>query len=134
MKLQRIISATRMMLVAVLVPVIGGTSFAAETHVVSPTEMRQAAVSATQTRQQNVEAVNSFLSSPKAQQVIESSAMNMTQVKAAVAALDDQDLAKLAAQSAQAQNDFAAGRISDRDLLWIVVGIAVLVLIIIAVR
>ncbi|MEO8098196.1 MAG: hypothetical protein ABI811_10885 [Acidobacteriota bacterium] len=119
---------------AVLVPVIGGTSFAAETHVVSPTEMRQAAVSATQTRQQNVEAVNSFLSSPKAQQVIESSAMNMTQVKAAVAALDDQDLAKLAAQSAQAQNDFAAGRISDRDLLWIVVGIAVLVLIIIAVR
>src|SRR5258708_66637 len=34
--------------------------------------------------------------------------------------LSDEDLAKLAQRSRQAQSDFAAGRISDRDLLWII--------------
>src|SRR5229473_397135 len=43
---------------------------------------------------------------------------------------NDEDLAKLAERSRRAQSDFAAGRISDRDLLWIIliaIGIIVLV-------
>jgi hypothetical protein len=43
-------------------------------------------------------------------------------------------LAQLAARASLAQNDFAAGRISDRDLLIILVGVAVLILIIVAVH
>jgi hypothetical protein len=43
--------------------------------------------------------------------------------------LNDEDLAKLAERSRKAQNDFAAGRISDRDLLWIIViALAIIVL------
>ena len=39
----------------------------------------------------------------------------------AVGQLSDEDLARLAERSRQAESDFAAGRISDRDLLWIIV-------------
>jgi hypothetical protein len=51
-----------------------------------------------------------------------------------VSSLDDQELARLAARSETARKDFAAGRMSDRDLLIILVGIAALILIIVAVR
>jgi hypothetical protein len=43
-------------------------------------------------------------------------------------------LARLSARAQAAQNDFAAGRIDNRDLLIILVGIAVVILIIVAVR
>ena len=47
----------------------------------------------------------------------------------AVGQLSDEDLAKLAERSRQAQNDFAAGRISDRDMLWIIlIAIGIIVL------
>ena len=45
--------------------------------------------------------------------------------------LSDEDLAKLGERSRRAQADFAAGRMSDRDLLWIIVialGIIILAL------
>jgi hypothetical protein len=51
-----------------------------------------------------------------------------------VSSLNDEELARLAARADKADTDFAAGRMSDRDLLWILVGIAALILIIVAVR
>jgi hypothetical protein len=48
--------------------------------------------------------------------------------------LSKEDLAQLSARSEKAQKDFAAGTLSDRDLLIILVAIAVIVLIIVAVR
>src|SRR6266699_2251709 len=48
--------------------------------------------------------------------------------------LNDEDLAKLAERSRQAQNDFAAGRISDRDLLWIIVIALAIIVLAIALR
>ena len=57
-----------------------------------------------------------------------------TRVQTAAAALSDQEVAQLAARSEKAQADFAAGRLSDRDLIIILIGIAALILIIVAVR
>jgi hypothetical protein len=48
--------------------------------------------------------------------------------------LNDEDLAKLAERSRQAQRDFAAGRISDRDLLWIIVIALAIIVLAIALR
>jgi hypothetical protein len=56
------------------------------------------------------------------------------QVKTAVSALNDQELARLAARSEKIQADFAAGTLSERDLLFLLLGVAVLILIIVAVR
>jgi hypothetical protein len=75
-----------------------------------------------------------LLSSPQAEKVLGVAGIDPVRVKTAVSALNDEELARLAARSEKAQADFAAGRLSDRDLLIILVGIAALILIIVAVR
>ena len=55
-------------------------------------------------------------------------------VDAAISTLSDEELARLASRADKLDQDFAAGRLSDRDLLIVIVGIAALVLIIVAVR
>jgi hypothetical protein len=60
--------------------------------------------------------------------------MDAAKVQAAVSSLTDQELAQLASKASKAQADFAAGTMSDLDLLLILVAIAALILIIVAVR
>ncbi len=106
----------------------------AATHVVSPSELQQAAVKASTARQQNLDQVQQFFSSEKAQEALKSAHANPEQVKNAISTLDDAELAQLASRVHRAQADFAAGTLSDRDLIIIIVAIAALILIIVAVR
>ncbi len=103
-------------------------------HVVSPSELQQSAVKASTARQQNREEVRQFLSSDTAQKALKSAHINPEHVKNAVSTLDDAELAQLASRVHKAQADFAAGTLSDRDLIIILVAIAALILIIVAVR
>jgi hypothetical protein len=99
-------------------------------HVVSLSELNKDAARPAETRQANEEAVRTLLSSDQAQKALKSANLDYQKVDKAVGQLNDEDLAKLAERSRQAQKDFAAGRISDRDLLWIIliaIGIIVLV-------
>ena len=103
-------------------------------HLVSPSELQQAAVKASTARQQNLDQVKQFFSSEKAQQALKSAHVNPEQVKSAVSTLDNAELAQLASRVQKTQADFAAGTLSDRDLIIILVAIAALILIIVAVR
>jgi hypothetical protein len=107
---------------------------AVATHLVSPSELQQAAVKASAVRQQNEEMVRQFFSSEKAEKALRSAHVNPQQVKSAVSTLDDAELARLASRVQKAQTDFAAGSLSDRDLIIILVCVAVLILVIVAVR
>ena len=120
----------------VLVVLVGLPSIlSAQTHVVNPADLQKEVLAATGARQRNMQTLTGFLSStPKAQKMLGSVGIDPAQVKTAVSSLNDQELARLAASAEQAEADFAAGRMSDRDLLWILVGIAALILIIVAVR
>ena len=60
--------------------------------------------------------------------------MDSAEVKTAVSTLSDQELSHLASRAQKAQSNFAAATLSDRDLIFIIVGIAVLILIIVAVH
>jgi len=106
----------------------------AQDHVVSPGEIQKDAVSASAARQQHVQQLDGFLSSKEAQQALKSAHMDPQEVKTAVRELDDEDLARLSARAEKAQREFAAGKISDRDPLIILVAVAALILIIVAVR
>ncbi len=100
-------------------------------HVVSLGELGKDAARPAQTRQANEQAVRTLLSSDQGQKALESAKLDFQKVDKAIGQLSDEDLAKLAERSRQTQADFAAGRISDRDLLWIIVialGIIVLAL------
>jgi hypothetical protein len=106
----------------------------AQEQLVNPVDIQKELVRATQTRKQNREKVNDLFSSKAAQKALKSAQLDPGQVKAAVATLSDAELAQLAASADKVRDDFAAGRLSDRDLLIILVGIAVIILIIVAVN
>jgi hypothetical protein len=110
------------------------SSLFAETHLVSPSELQQQVLDRSQTRQQNIQTLDEFLSSPAASKAMSSAHVDSQQVKTAVSTLSDGELAQLSARAQKAQDDFAAGRLDDRDLLLIIVGILALILIIVAVR
>ena len=98
-------------------------------HVVSLSELSKDAARPAQTRQANEEAVRTLLSSDQGQKALKSAKLDYQKVDKAVGQLSDEDLGKLAERSRQAQADFAAGRISDRDLLWIIlIAIGIIVL------
>jgi hypothetical protein len=109
-------------------------SLLAQSHVVTSDELQKEAVARTRARQSNVETVTQFLSSPTAKKALLSVHLDPTRVKTAVSALSDEELAQLASRAEKAQADFAAGRLSDRDLVILVLAIVALILIIIAVR
>ena len=121
--------------VLVTIFAIPQTLFAqAAAHVVSSADLQKAAVDASRVRQQNLETLKEFFSSQKAQQALKSAHTDPERVQNAVASLSDAELAQLASRAHRAQADFAAGTLSDRDLIIILVAIAALILIIVAVR
>ena len=98
-------------------------------HVVSLSDLNKDASRPAQTRQANEQAVRTLLSSEQGQKALKSAKLDYQKVDKAVGQLSDEDLTKLAERSRQAQADFAAGRISDRDLLWIIlIAIGIIVL------
>ena len=106
----------------------------AQGHVVSPADLQNAVIATTQARQKNVETIRQFVSSPTAEKALKSAHIDAKQVKDAVSRLSDSELSQLAARARKAQADFAGGRLSDRDLIIILVAVAALILIIVAVR
>jgi len=103
-------------------------------HVVSSSELQKAAVNASRVRQENLDTLKQFFSSERAEQALKATHTDPEQVKKAVASLSDDELARLASRARKAQADFAAGHLTDRDLIIILVLIAALILIIVAVR
>jgi hypothetical protein len=106
----------------------------AQTHVVKPSDLQKEMITATQTRQQNLDKLEKFLSTPQAEKAMKEAKVDPQQVNTAVSMLSDDDLAQLSARADKAQADFAAGRLSDRDLIWIIVAVVVLILLIVALR
>ena len=101
-------------------------------HVVSLSDLQKDAARPAGTRQSNEEAVRTMLSSDPGQRALKSAGVDYLKVDKAIGQLSDEDVARLAKRSRKAQNDFAAGRISDRDLMWIIVialGIIILALV-----
>ncbi|MGH9717696.1 MAG: hypothetical protein ACRD4R_13350 [Candidatus Acidiferrales bacterium] len=108
-------------------------SFAqAPNHVVSPSQLQRDVTSASAARQQNIKEVESFLATPGAREALASQNINLRQVQDAVPQLNNQELARLAKISQNAQNQFTAGSLSNRDLIWILIGVAVIILIVVA--
>jgi hypothetical protein len=105
-----------------------------QSHVVSPADLQNRAVTASDARQANIDSLTRALSSPKVEKAMRAAKIDPQQVKSAVSTLSNEELADLSARSNQAQSDFAGGTLSDRDLLLILVGIAALILIIVAVH
>ena len=110
------------------------SSLLAQTHVVSQSDIHKELVNNTQTRQKNLEKAKQLFSLEVAGKSAGSAQLDPVRINAAVSKLSDAELAQLASRADKLQEDFAAGRLSDRDLIFIILGIAALILIIVAVR
>jgi len=110
------------------------TSILAQTHVVSPSDIHKELVNAAQTRQQNLEKTRRLFSSDETRKAMESAQISPEKVDAAISTLSDEELARLASRADKLNQDFAAGRLSDRDLLFVILGAAAILLIIVAAR
>jgi hypothetical protein len=106
----------------------------AQNHLVSPADLQQQVMSATQQRQHNIDSLQQFLSTPLAEKAMKDANINPRQVQNAIPSLSNQELAQLSARAEKAQRDFAAGDLTQRDILLIILAVVVLVLIIVAVR
>jgi Flp pilus assembly protein TadB len=122
------------LLAACLLLTLSATCILAQSHVVSQTDIHKELVNAGQTRQQNLQKVKGLFSSNETRKALETAKISPEKVDAAVSTLSDDELARLASRADKIDQDFAAGRINDRDLLIVLVGIAALILIIVAVR
>jgi hypothetical protein len=106
----------------------------AQDHVVTSSDVQKDLKAAAETRKKQLAQVDGFLGTSEAKKAMAEAHIDYKQVHAAVQSLSDEDLARISARAEQAQKDFAAGNLSDRDLLIILLAVAALVLIIVAVR
>jgi len=122
------------LLTACLLLTLSATNILAQTHVVSQADIHKELVNSAQTRWENLQKVKGLFSSDETRKAMEADQISPKRVDAAVSMLSDEELARLATRADNLDKDFAAGRLSERDLLIIIVGIAALILIIVAVR
>src|SRR5215475_12100815 len=108
------------------------TGILAQSHVVPQTDIHKELINVGQTRQQNLQKVKGLFSSNETRKAMEAAKISPEKVDAAVSTLSDEELARLASRADKINQDFAAGTLSDRDLLIILVGVAVLILVIVA--
>ena len=106
----------------------------AQDHVVSPSVIQRDITATSSARLQNQAQLENFVSSPEAVQALKAAHISLSQVKNAIPNLSNEEMAQLASRSEAARADFAAGRMSDRDLIIILIAIVGLILIIVAVR
>jgi hypothetical protein len=102
-------------------------------HVVVLEELNKQTARPTETRQANEHAVRHLLSSDAGQKALKSANVDYRRVDKAIGRLSDEELAKLADRSRQAENDFAAGLISAKTLAYIILATVVIVVIIVLV-
>lgn len=101
---------------------------ATDTHLVSPGQLQQQVQTATTTRQQNIETLNQFLSTPTAEKAMKDAKIDPVQVKTAIPTLSNAELANLSARAAHAQSQFAAGGLTTLALALIIIAVVLIIL------
>lgn len=109
-------------------------SHAKQQHVVTSDELNQQVERPAETRQANEDAVRHLLSSDAGQQALKSANIDYQRVDKAIGQLSDEEVAKLADRSRQAESDFAAGAISAKTLAYLILVIVVIVVIVVIAR
>ncbi len=106
----------------------------AEEHVIGTAELHQAIAAVSKSRQQNLTKVQEFFSTNSTRRALQSAKIDIEKVKQVIPLLDDEELARLAAQTEKIQNDIAGGALTNQQITYIIIALAtaVVILIIIA--
>jgi len=105
-----------------------------ESHVVTSDELGKQAAQPAETREANEYAIRHLLSSDAGHKALQSAKVDYQRVDKAIGQLSDEEVAKLADRSRQAESDFAAGAISAKTLAYIILVVVVIVVIVVIAR
>src|SRR5688572_13908748 len=103
----------------------------AQGPIVSASELRQALINATKTRTDNLNQVRGFFSSDLGRRTLSMAHMDSARFDKVVSTLNSEELAKLAAQTRQVQNDFAAGALTNQQITYILIALATAVIVLV---
>jgi hypothetical protein len=99
-------------------------------HAVSSDQLRVDVQKSAATRQVNEAAVREMFASEAGKKALNSAGIDYQKVDQAISQVNDEDLARMSDRSREVQKDFAAGRMSDRDLIIILLVAVGMILII----
>ena len=105
-----------------------------EQHVVPADELSKKTAQPAESRAANEAAIRHLISSDAGQKALQSANVDYQRVDKAISQLNDEEVAKLADRSRQAENDFAAGNISAKTLAYIILATVVIVVIIVIIE
>ena len=108
---------------------IAQASFAQD-HVVPSSKIQSDVAASTAARQSKLAQLDEFFSSEQAREALKSANIDYEQVHNALPMLSDQDLANISARAQQARKDFAAGNLTNIELLFIIMAAVVIILVI----
>jgi hypothetical protein len=122
-----------LILSTLVMPLISQTT---SDHIVPAPDLHQAVRAAAQARQKHLTKLDKFFSSEPARKAFETVKLDPAKVSQALAFLNDDELARLAAQSEKIQHDVAAGALTNQQITYILIalGTAVIILVIVAAR
>ena len=110
-------------------PALHAQQPAQDNHIVTSTQLQQQVQDSAAVRQENIDTLNQFLTTSVAQQAMKTAKVDPVQIKTAIPTLSDAELANLSVRTRHAQQEFAAGHLSNGA--WLIIAIAVIVVIII---
>ncbi|HTW48118.1 MAG TPA: PA2779 family protein [Acidobacteriaceae bacterium] len=101
----------------------------AQDHLVSPDALQQQVRTSSATRQQNIDTVTNFLSTPIAERAMKSHHYDPVKVRSAIPTLSNAELANLASRANDAQQKFAAGFLGSGVLVLLILIIVVIIVV-----
>lgn len=102
----------------------------AQDHIVTSQALRQQVQTQSAERQQNIQTLTNFLSSPLAKRAMNTQRIDPVKIRTAIPTLSSQELANLAARAQNAQQKFSAGLIGTGMLLVIAIAIIVIIVLV----
>ena len=98
------------------------------------TDLHRNVVEKSQHRNANLNKLQKVFEIEPARKALSASGINVSELRQAAALLTDEELARLAARSEQASNDFAAGALNNQQITYILIALATAVIVLILVN
>jgi hypothetical protein len=106
----------------------------ADKHVVSLGELNKDAAGPSQTRRANEAEIRQLFATIDGQKALKTANVDYAKIDRAVSSMSDEDVARISERARAIDRDFAAGNLSDHDLLVILVVALIVIILIVVLR
>lgn len=106
----------------------------ADQHVVPLSELGKDSAARSESRRANEAEIRHLFASEAGQKALKSANVNYDKIDHAVSAMSDEDVARVSDRARSIDRDFAAGNLTDHDLLVILIVVLIVVILIVVLR